>query len=70
MPILNGRIEQFVRMTSDICEKGEKAADGRVGNHLILPIYLSDGTRAESTEQDRGIADNVAKCLRSLRKQP
>ena len=44
--------------------------DGRVGNHLILPIYLSDGTRAESTGQGRGIADNVAKCLRSLRKQP
>ena len=41
--------------------------DGRVGNHLILPIYLSDGTRAESTGQGRGIADNVAKCLRSLR---
>ena len=35
---------------------------------MILPIYLSDGTRAESTGQDRGIADNVAKCLRSLRK--
>ena len=44
--------------------------DGRVGNHLILPIYLSDGTRAESTGQGRGIADNVAKCLRSLRQQP
>ena len=41
--------------------------DGRVGNHLILPIYLLDGTRAESTGQGRGIADNVAKCLRSLR---